>query len=205
MTIPLAPALLTGSSNLPGSFRRAALERFPIWSCSVWGFACHFCCQKRGALLPHLFTLTLRLARIRALAQGGMFSVPLVRRVSPPGNYPAHCSVEFGLSSPERTSRAELNTDRIPRSSTVAVTLGSGHPANCNAPLSHAHGPRAFGARERRALAHARARKATLAFARVGRASPLSAVRDNAFPRAKQAASPETRSAEAYASVSCEI
>jgi len=27
----------------------------------VRGFACHFCCQKRGALLPHLFTLTSRL------------------------------------------------------------------------------------------------------------------------------------------------
>src|SRR5688500_4619705 len=31
---------------------------------------------------------------------GGIFSVPLIRRVSPPGRYPAHCSVEFGLSSP---------------------------------------------------------------------------------------------------------
>ena len=60
MTIPLAPALLMGSSNLPGDFRRAALERLPIWSCSVWGFACHACCQARGALLPHLFTLTPR-------------------------------------------------------------------------------------------------------------------------------------------------
>ena len=58
MTIPLAPALLMGSSNLPGDFRRAAFDRLPIWSCSVWGFACHACCQTRGALLPHLFTLT---------------------------------------------------------------------------------------------------------------------------------------------------
>jgi hypothetical protein len=30
----------------------------PIWSCSVWGFACRVCYQPRGALLPHLFTLT---------------------------------------------------------------------------------------------------------------------------------------------------
>ena len=30
----------------------------PIWSCSVWGLPCrrHYC--RRGALLPHLFTLT---------------------------------------------------------------------------------------------------------------------------------------------------
>jgi hypothetical protein len=143
MTIPLAPALLTGSSNLPGNFGRAVLRRFPIWSCSVWGFACHVCRQPRGALLPHLFTLThlvlgssslghsrleprgWRLEAIREMPQApsrkpqagcarrpegprarasGIFSVPLVRRVSPPGRYPAHCSVEFGLSSPVRTS-----------------------------------------------------------------------------------------------------
>src|SRR5437588_7845 len=35
----------------------------PIWSCSVRGFACHPCCHGRGALLPHLFTLTRRSAR----------------------------------------------------------------------------------------------------------------------------------------------
>jgi len=30
----------------------------PIWSCSVWGFPCHRHYWRRGALLPHLFTLT---------------------------------------------------------------------------------------------------------------------------------------------------
>ncbi len=34
----------------------------PIWSCSRWGLPCRFCYQKRGALLPHLFTLTNKLA-----------------------------------------------------------------------------------------------------------------------------------------------
>ncbi len=29
-----------------------------IWSCSEWGLPCHNCCQLRGALLPHPFTLT---------------------------------------------------------------------------------------------------------------------------------------------------
>src|SRR3712207_7337271 len=28
-----------------------------------------------------------------------LFRSPLVRRVAPPGNYPAHCPAEFGLSS----------------------------------------------------------------------------------------------------------
>ena len=34
-------------------------QRLPIWSCSVRGFACHPPYGGRGALLPHLFTLTL--------------------------------------------------------------------------------------------------------------------------------------------------
>jgi len=33
------------------------------------------------------------------LARGGIFSVPLVRQVALPGNYPAHCPLELGLSS----------------------------------------------------------------------------------------------------------
>jgi hypothetical protein len=33
-----------------------------------------------------------------------MFSVPLVRQVTLPGRYPAHCPVEFGLSSRPRPS-----------------------------------------------------------------------------------------------------
>jgi hypothetical protein len=77
----------------------AVFNSFPIWSCSVWGLPCplHYC--KGGALLPHLFTLTLastqglrnglRLLRPRARFEqngshrsltrslGGMFSVAL--------------------------------------------------------------------------------------------------------------------------------
>ena len=40
----------------------------PIWSCSKWGLPCHCCYQQRGALLPHLFTLTIT---------SGFFSVAL--------------------------------------------------------------------------------------------------------------------------------
>src|SRR5688572_13110750 len=35
----------------------------------------------------------------RRATAGGIFSVPLVLRVAPTGNYPAHCPAEFGLSS----------------------------------------------------------------------------------------------------------
>ena len=45
------------SSDLPGSGAGHA-SRSPIWSCSGWGLPCHRCHHRRGALLPHLFTLT---------------------------------------------------------------------------------------------------------------------------------------------------
>src|SRR5438105_9433402 len=41
------------------------------------------------------------LPRLRpcGLRRGGIFSVPLFRQVALPGRYPAHCPLEFGLSS----------------------------------------------------------------------------------------------------------
>src|SRR5262245_4342698 len=57
--IPLAPRFPAGSSDLPGGFSRASLERPPIWPCSVWGLPCPSCHHAGGALLPHLFTLAI--------------------------------------------------------------------------------------------------------------------------------------------------
>jgi len=37
---------------------RIAEARSPIWSCSRRGLPCHRCYHRRGALLPHHFTLT---------------------------------------------------------------------------------------------------------------------------------------------------
>jgi len=105
-TIPLASPLLARSSDLPGDSDGpsgpAFAGRLPIWSCSVRGFACHPCYHGRGALLPHLFTLTrlrradARLRRSKLLAglprrspegakAGGVFSVPLSFRLPWPG------------------------------------------------------------------------------------------------------------------------
>ena len=46
------------SRNLPGNFRRAALKRFPIWSCTRWGLPCLPCRHGSGELLPRHFNLT---------------------------------------------------------------------------------------------------------------------------------------------------
>ena len=101
------------SLTASGRCRTRALLRargsLPIWSCSVWGLPClrHYC--RSGALLPHLFTLTTAAGAVPRAAprSGGMFSVALAvhgprpeGRCPRPGRYPAHCPVEFGLSSP---------------------------------------------------------------------------------------------------------
>ncbi len=70
----------------------------PTWSCSRWGFPCRRRCRRRGALLPHRFTLAARPAcRRRA---GGVLSVALSLGSPPPGVTRHRTSVEPGLSSP---------------------------------------------------------------------------------------------------------
>jgi len=45
------------SVSLSRNLERAA-PGFPIWPCTRWGFPCRVACASRGALLPHLFTIT---------------------------------------------------------------------------------------------------------------------------------------------------
>jgi len=79
------------SLKRPTRKRRGPRHSFPIWSCSEWGLPCHFCYQKRGALLPHPFTLTSRSWRFAFCCTG--------RGLTPPRRYLALCPVEPGLSS----------------------------------------------------------------------------------------------------------
>src|SRR5262245_38056743 len=106
------------------------------------GFACHRRYRRRGALLPHLFTLTLRLAT-SWLAQGKPLSEACLeraakrrverryvfcatfRQVALPGRYPAHCPMEFGLSSRLRAFGASAG-DRL---------------ANCDLSIIKSQGP----------------------------------------------------------------
>jgi hypothetical protein len=43
--------------SLSRNMERAA-PGFPIWPCTRWGFPCRVAYASRGALLPHLFTIT---------------------------------------------------------------------------------------------------------------------------------------------------
>src|SRR5581483_9570325 len=74
IAIHLGRALLRGSSDLPGSLNGAGRSSSPIWSCSAWGLPCRTNYSARGALLPHLFTLT---PAGFEPGSGGIFSVAL--------------------------------------------------------------------------------------------------------------------------------
>lgn len=75
MTIYLGALLPIPSSDLPERIidcrQSKRMLPFPIWSCSGWGLPCHFCYQKRGALLPTPFH------PYHTKRHGGIFSAAL--------------------------------------------------------------------------------------------------------------------------------
>ena len=110
-------ARVTACLKRPTRERRGPRHGSPIWPCSGWGLPCRPCYHRRGALLPHLFTLTRHLslvsplatltppyreadaptARIRRIGAGGIFSVALSVGLRPPGVtwHPALWSPDF--------------------------------------------------------------------------------------------------------------
>jgi hypothetical protein len=104
MTIPLVRVSPRASSCQPDpswpkhamravSPRGPAPRGGPIWHCSRWGLPCRGCCQPRGGLLPHRFTLTPDQVR------GGLFSVALSVGLPRPGVTRHRYFMESGLSS----------------------------------------------------------------------------------------------------------
>src|ERR1700749_4212334 len=81
------PPRTASLTSLPRRYRlrRTARVAVPIRSCSRWGLPCRFRCRSRGALLPHLFTLTFLpfRARERFVLCG------ISPGVAPAGRYPA--------------------------------------------------------------------------------------------------------------------
>ena len=124
MTIPLGPPLLTGSSDLPGSVDRTGRPNGRSHAPP------YLVLLRAGFCLPRLLpaarcaltapfhpyppagpgtaarTWTWACPPLAEPTGGRYIFCATFRRVAPPGRYPAHCPVEFGLSSPERHSRA---------------------------------------------------------------------------------------------------
>ncbi len=98
--IPLGRRLPGASSNLPGrpdpdTDPERPLARgvraVPIRSCSRWGLPCRRRCRRRGALLPHPFTLAATIRNLpRRSALCGTFPEASPREgIGPAGRYPA--------------------------------------------------------------------------------------------------------------------
>ncbi len=108
--IPLRRRLPGASSNQPGQqdlgidpevrphLRANEPRTVPIRSCSRWGLPCRRRYRRRGALLPHRFTLTAAYATPR----GGLFSVALSLGSRLPDVSRHRLSMEPGLSSPAK-------------------------------------------------------------------------------------------------------
>ena len=98
---PCGPPRATHPDDRPGERPgdgRSRRRVVPIRSCSRWGLPCRSCCQSRGGLLPHRFTLTppaLRAGgrpparRAAALQAGRSLFCGTFPGVAPAGRYPA--------------------------------------------------------------------------------------------------------------------
>jgi len=85
-------------SDLPGNSAGHAIV--PLFGLAPGGvYRAAKCCHPRGALLPHLFTLTCAPKGHRRYVFCGTF-----RRLAPPRRYLAPCPMEPGLSSTPRRS-----------------------------------------------------------------------------------------------------
>ena len=72
-------------TRLPVQPLRTGRPATPTWSCSRWGLPCQRRYRRRGALLPHPFTLAWRTPAEAGRAVGGLLSVALSLGSPPPG------------------------------------------------------------------------------------------------------------------------
>ena len=117
--ISLGPTSPPASCGLPGTVHdhgraRGGPPLVPVWPCSGWGLPCHRRCRRRGALLPHPFTLACaRTAR----AIGGLLSVALSVALRRPGvtRHRALWSSDF----PRRPAAPRSSLASLPRLSNM--------------------------------------------------------------------------------------
>jgi hypothetical protein len=98
----------------------------PIWSCSVWGLPCplHYC--RGGALLPHLFTLTLALPPGRYVFCG-TFRQPGLNPASRTLSGTLLCGVRTFLSPRPKTPRATVRSGCLRNDYTRLPASGFGN------------------------------------------------------------------------------
>ena len=108
----------------------------PIRSCSRWGLPCRPCCQERGALLPHRFTLARRRPRGMGSRTGGLFSVALSLGSPPPAVDRHRIPVEPGLSSIASCATATVQPSgpRLLRGGALQVKAAAGEKTRGAAP-----------------------------------------------------------------------
>ena len=83
------PTRTAGPGQDPEAYARAKARAVPIRSCSRWGLPCRRRCRRRGALLPHRFTLAaakrnaprrfVLCGTVPGLASAGCYPAPFVR------------------------------------------------------------------------------------------------------------------------------
>ena len=103
---------------------RVSPRTAPIRFCSRWGLPCRSCCQSRGGLLPHPFTLAPNPTKPN---RGGLLSVALSLGSPPPAINRHRVSMEPGLSSPAAFRRL-----RVRPPSQLARRIKGFTPENAN-------------------------------------------------------------------------
>ena len=116
-------AVVAEGLEQPTRIRYGPYLGIPIWPCSGRGLPSHRCCHRRGALLPHPFTLTARPSAPRRRPRGGLLSAALSASSRFPGVTwrPVLWSPDFPLATRAQAPAAS----GCLASSPASLTLGT--------------------------------------------------------------------------------
>ena len=121
-------------TRLPVQSLRIGRPATPTWSCSRWGLPCQRRYRRRGALLPHPFTLTWRTPAEAGRAVGGLLSVALSLRSPSPG-VTRHRVFRGARTFLSRREDRERSPSHLARAGDYGVATGA---VNGKAPIARA-------------------------------------------------------------------